>query len=173
MKTVPDHVLIPDAVRPDIGLNPETLRQTAEILTQLLADEYLLYTKTKYYHWNVKSLLMFNDLHLFLDDLAEKSNESVDKIAERIRALGFRTLGTFEEFSSFSKLTFDKTTTVPTDIEMITNLLADNEQICRSLRAAINTLESTAKDPITSNFLQELTYHHEKAAWRLRSNLPS
>jgi len=37
----------------DIAI-PEGARQTVvEILNTLLADEYLLYTKTRNYHWNV------------------------------------------------------------------------------------------------------------------------
>jgi len=171
MKRIPAHIVIPDKILPNIGLSRETLQQISEILTTLLADEYVLYTKTKYYHWNIKSLLMFNDLHLFLDNLAEKSNESVDKLAERIRALGFRSIGSLQEFIECSSLDFGKPHQVPSDIDMIKNLVADNEQICRSLREAISILEDKIKDPITSNFLQDLTYHHEKAAWRLRSNL--
>ena len=171
MKKTPEHILIPDKIQPNIGLSEQTLREVSALLTTLLADEYVLYTKTKYYHWNIKSLLMFNDLHKFFDELAEKSNESVDKLAERIRALGFRSIGSLQEFIECSTLNFDKTSEVPSDVDMIKNLLADNEQICRSLREAIDVLDQKIKDPITSNFLQDLTYHHEKAAWRLRGNL--
>lgn len=171
MKKIHTGIVAPDKILPNIGLSKETLLQISEILTSLLADEYVLYTKIKYYHWNIKSLLMFNDLHKFLDELAEKSNESVDKLAERIRALGFRSIGSLQEFIECSSIDFGKTNKVPTDIEMIKNLVADNEQICRSLREAVNILDDKIKDPITANFLQELTYHHEKAAWRLRSNL--
>jgi len=171
MKKISTDLLIADKIRPNIGLSEQTMREVSELLTNLLADEYVLYTKTKYYHWNIKSLLMFNDLHKFLDELAEKSNESVDKLAERIRALGFRSIGSLQEFINCSSLSFGQTPEVPSDIEMIKNLVADNEQICRSLREAIKAIEQKLHDPITSNFLQDLTYHHEKAAWRLRSNL--
>lgn len=171
MKKISENILIPDKLQPNIGLSKQALREASEILTRLLADEYVLYTKTKYYHWNIKSLLMFNDLHKFLDALAEKSNESVDKLAERIRALGFRSIGSLQEFIECSTLSFGKTPEVPSDIDMIKNLLADNEQICRSLREAIDILDEKIKDPVTSNFLQDLTFHHEKAAWMLRSNL--
>jgi len=170
MKKISAHLLIPDKIQPNIGLSAQTLREVSELLTNLLADEYILYSKTKYYHWNIKSLLMFNDLHKFLDDLAEKSSQSVDKLAERIRALGFRSIGTLQEFIDCSSLSFDKTPEVPCDVDMIKNLLADNEHVARSLREAVDIIDQK-KDSITSNFLQDLAYHHEKAAWMLRSNL--
>lgn len=171
MKKVPNHIVILDRILPQLGLTEETLQAVSAILTHLMADEYVLYTKLKYYHWNIKSRLKFNDLHVFLDELAEASNESVDKIAERITALGFRAIGSLQEFIECSSITFGKTPQIPSDFEMIKNLLADNEHICRSLREAITIVDQQLKDPVTANFLQDLAYHHEKSAWKLRSNL--
>src|SRR3989442_8875108 len=66
----------------DIAI-PEGARQTVvEILNALLADEYLLYTKTRNYHWNVTGL-QFNDLHKFFEAQYEELSEFVDEVAER------------------------------------------------------------------------------------------
>ena len=68
----------------DIAI-PEGARQTlVEILNTLLADEYLLYTKTRNYHWNVTGP-QFNDLHKFFEAQYEELNEFVDEVAERAR----------------------------------------------------------------------------------------
>jgi len=38
-------------MRPNIGLTTEQRDGVVRILTTLLADEYVLYTKTRNYHW--------------------------------------------------------------------------------------------------------------------------
>jgi starvation-inducible DNA-binding protein len=45
---------------PNIGLSDVQRKGVAKILTDLLADEYVLYTKTRNYHWNVVGP-QFND----------------------------------------------------------------------------------------------------------------
>ena len=37
----------------DIGLSKEARHGVIEILNRVLCDEYILYTKTRNYHWNV------------------------------------------------------------------------------------------------------------------------
>ena len=67
------------------------------ILNTLLADEFLLYTKTRNFHWNVTGL-QFNDLHKFFEAQYEALDDIIDEVAERARALGGRAFGTLEEF---------------------------------------------------------------------------
>ena len=58
-----------------------------KILSTLLSDEYVLYTKTKNYHWNIVGP-QFNDLHKFFGTQYEELDEVVDDVVERIRSLG-------------------------------------------------------------------------------------
>ena len=51
-------------IRPNIGLTDEAIEGVVQILNSLLANEYVLYTKTRNYHWNVVGP-RFNDLHKF------------------------------------------------------------------------------------------------------------
>ena len=44
----------------NIGLSEGPRQAVAKILSALLADEYVLYTKTRNYHWNVVGP-QFND----------------------------------------------------------------------------------------------------------------
>ena len=51
---------------PEIGLRDHEREGVIAGLGSLLADEYLLYTKTRHYHWNVRGP-QFNDLHRFFE----------------------------------------------------------------------------------------------------------
>jgi len=69
---------------PNIGLLDEQRAGVVALLNTLLADEYLLYTKTRNYHWNVVGP-QFNDLHKFFEAQYNALNEIVDDVAERAR----------------------------------------------------------------------------------------
>ena len=51
--------------RLNIGLTEEQQHGVIETLNKLLADEHILYIKTRNYHWNLVGP-RFHDLHLFL-----------------------------------------------------------------------------------------------------------
>src|SRR5919108_1621840 len=87
----------------NIGLSEEQREGVVAILNALLADEYVLYTKTRNYHWNVVGP-RFNDLHKFFEAQYSALNDIVDDVAERARALGGRSLGTLAEFSQHARL---------------------------------------------------------------------
>ena len=87
----------------DIGINDSDRQQIAEGLSKLLADTYTLYLNTHNFHWNVTGP-MFNTLHLmFMDQYTELWN-SVDVIAERIRALDQFAIGSYKDFSNYSSV---------------------------------------------------------------------
>ncbi len=150
----------------NIGLSSEVRQKVATILNKLLADEYVLYTKTLKFHWNVVGIV-FHDFHQAFKEQYEKVFNFVDDIAERARALGAPALGSLEEFSTYTRLKEIKAEKL-SPIEMVKQLLADHEAIIRTLRANI---EETAAlgDQGTSNFLQDLIVKHEKIAWMLRA----
>jgi starvation-inducible DNA-binding protein len=68
-----------------------------------LADEYVLLTKTRDYHWNVEDP-RFNDLHKFFEEQYELIDAAIDEIAERVRALGSKTRATLKEFINSSQI---------------------------------------------------------------------
>lgn len=80
-------------MKPNIGLADKEREGVVKILNTVLADEYVLYTKTKNYHWNVVGP-QFHDLHKFLDAQYAELAEIVDDVAERARSLGGPALGT-------------------------------------------------------------------------------
>lgn len=152
---------------PNIGIRDNDRQSVIGILTTLLADEYLLYTKTRNYHWNVTGP-QFNDLHKFFEAQYEELNEFVDDVAERARQLGGRAYGSLAEFAKTARLT-EQPGTAPAAKEMVTNLLADHEAVIRTLRGDIGAVTDRYKDVGTADFLTGLLEKHEKMAWMLRA----
>ncbi|MGH7311309.1 MAG: Dps family protein, partial [Candidatus Rokuibacteriota bacterium] len=71
----------------NIGIPGDKRDAIVNILNTLLADEYVLYTKTRNYHWNVVGP-QFNDLHKFFEGQYEELNDIVDEVAERATTVG-------------------------------------------------------------------------------------
>src|SRR5215475_15650067 len=109
----------------NIGLSNEQRQGVVAILNTLLSDEYLLYTKSRNYHWNVVGP-RFNDLHRFFEAQYNELSEIVDAVAERARALGGKALGTMTEFLKHTHLA-EQIGHHPDARDMIANLLADHE----------------------------------------------
>jgi starvation-inducible DNA-binding protein len=154
---------------PNIGLLEEQREGVVAILNTLLADEYLLYTKTRNYHWNVVGP-QFNDLHKFFEAQYNELNEIVDDVAERGRALGGHALGTMTEFLKYTRLE-EQTGYYPDARDMIADLLADHEALIRHLRVDLETCAEQYHDAGTNDFLTGLMEQHEKMAWMLRAFL--
>lgn len=152
----------------NIGITENNRMQMTNALQKLLADEYLLYTKTLNFHWNVEGK-HFGPLHALFNEQYEKLLSIVDSIAERIRAIGSFTHATMKEFLSMSSLT-EKTGDFPDDITMLSQLLADHEAIIQTIRNA-NDLAVKINDGGSNNFLSGLLETHEKIAWMLRAHL--
>lgn len=152
-----------------IGLTAQQQASVATILATLLADEYVLYTKTQNYHWNVKGP-QFHDLHTFFESQYEELDDIVDEVAERIRALGEPTPGTLAEFLQVARLTEQPGKRLSAT-DMIAQLLADHESVIRHLRKDLETVEAEHHDAGTNDFLTGLMEKHEHMAWMLRAHL--
>lgn len=53
-------------MKPNIGITAENLEKGSHALNAILADEFVLYTKTRNAHWNVEGP-DFHSMHLFLN----------------------------------------------------------------------------------------------------------
>lgn len=150
----------------NIGLSSDVRQKIASILNKLLADEFVLYTKTLKFHWNVQGIV-FHDFHQAFKEQYEKLFDFVDSIAERARALGAPALGSLQDFSTYKRLKETNSKNLSA-IAMVKELLADHEAIIRTIRQDV---DETARlgDQGTSNFLQDVLVKHEKIAWMLRA----
>ena len=153
----------------EIGLSPKERDGVCRILTVLQSDEYLLYTKTRKYHWNVAGL-NFSELHKFFEGQYEALDDIIDDVAERARALGGISAGTMKKFLDNTRLK-EQPGKNPEAEAMIANLLTDHEHIIQSLRADLETVQTKYHDAGTCDFLTGIMEQHEKMAWMLRAYL--
>lgn len=152
---------------PNIGITSQHLTAVAGILNALLADEFVLYVKTRNYHWNVTGP-HFHDLHKFFEAQYEALDDVIDNVAERARALGAVAAGSLAEFAKLTRLK-EKPASLIDEKNMIQDLLDGHETIARSLRENLEDCMNKYKDVGTSDFLTGLMEQHEKMAWMLRS----
>ncbi|PWK79835.1 starvation-inducible DNA-binding protein [Mucilaginibacter oryzae] len=156
-------------MEPKIGISADNLAKVAHALNSILADEYVLYTKTRNAHWNVEGP-DFHTKHLFFESQYEQLDEIMDSVAERIRSLGHyapATLKSFLELTHLSEVLHSKND----GAGFITELLNDHESIIIRLREDINIFANDLKDLGTSDYVTGLMETHEKMAWMLRSHL--
>ena len=152
----------------NIGISSENSKNISDILNRLISDEYILYTKTRNYHWNVVGI-QFNDLHKFFESQYDELDVIIDDVAERNRALGSKAKATLSEFIGNARLK-EQPDTYPETKTMLRNLLDDHESVIRTLRQDLEICTKLG-DAGTSDFLTGLMEKHEKMAWMLRAFL--
>jgi starvation-inducible DNA-binding protein len=153
----------------NIGLSDKQLNGVVDILNAALADEFVLYAKTRNFHWNVTGP-QFNDLHKFFEAQYEELEGFIDDVAERARALGGVALGSMQGFLKHTRLK-ESSSAPPTAMAMVTELLNDHETIIRQLREDIGKVGDKFGDEGTADFLTGSMEAHEKMAWMLRAFL--
>ncbi len=153
----------------NIGIKKENLGEVSHILSKVLADEFLLYTKTRNAHWNVEGI-DFSAKHIFFESQYEQLDETMDSVAERIRTLGEYAPGTLTQFLKLTHLT-EESREKNNSAGFIKELLTDHESIIVYLRENINRFANEFYDFGTSDFITGLMETHEKMAWMLRAHL--
>ena len=157
------------SMKPHIGISEQHLAEISQLLSRVLADEFVLYTRTLNAHWNLEGP-DFHSMHLLFKSQYNELAEIVDTIAERIRMLGHYAPATLKQFLELTHLT-EQTREKHDSKGFIKELLNDHENIIINIRAQINRLAGQLKDSGTTGYLTDLTEYHEKAAWMLRSHL--
>jgi starvation-inducible DNA-binding protein len=152
-----------------IGINEESRQAVSDQLVKLLADEFVLYTKTRNAHWNVEGP-DFHSMHVFFESQYEQLDEFMDSVAERIRTIGHYAPATLTSFLSLTHLT-EKTRDKNDSLSFIKELVEDHESIIEFIRGNIDPFASKYHDYGTSDYITGLMEDHEKMAWMLRSHL--
>ena len=150
----------------NIGIEAAKAEEIAKGLSRLLAESYTLYLKTHKYHWNVTGPA-FQTLHTMFETQYGELALAVDEIAERIRVMGQKAPGSYVEFAELSKVKDDPKNGIEAN-EMIKNLLADHEQVVRTAKEMLPSLEG-ANDEGTNSLIGARIEYHEKTAWMLSS----
>jgi starvation-inducible DNA-binding protein len=152
-----------------IGITDANRQAVAIELSKILADETVLYTKTKYAHWNIEGA-DFYDKHKFFETQFGQLDEIIDSVAERIRSIGHYAPATLKSYLSLTHLT-EQTRAKNDSQEFIKELLEDHQSIVIVLREHIKSFANDFDDVGTSDFITALMETHEKMAWFLRSHL--
>jgi starvation-inducible DNA-binding protein len=152
-----------------IGISPENLAAVAHSLSKILADEYVLYTKTRKAHWNIEGQDFYNK-HKFFEEQYIQLGDIVDDVAERIRKLGHYAPASLKQFLELTHLTEDDRGKNDAQ-SYIRTLLADHESIAIHLRENIDNYAGPLKDLGTSDYITGLMQTHETMAWMLRAHL--
>jgi len=153
-----------------IGIKEDLLEKVAFELSKLLADEFVLYLKTRKAHWNVEGP-DFHAAHKFFEEQYEFLDEVMDDVAERIRSLGHYAPATLKEYLKLTQLS-EESRSSNDSTGFFKELLSDHESIIIRLREDIDAFVSKYHDAGTSDFVTGLMEKHEKLAWMIRAHLP-
>jgi len=153
----------------EIGLPGQARQEVGRILNRLLADEHVLYVKTRNYHWNLVGP-RFHSLHVFFEGQYVMLQPVMDDIAERARSVGATALGSMAEFTEQARLREEAGGHPDPDV-MLRNLLADHEAMAQQLRKDVDRCDEELNDQGTADFLTGLMEMHEKQSWMLRAHL--
>ena len=153
------------------GITSANSKKVAGALNQVLADEFVLYTKTLKFHWNIEGR-DFHALHLFLDDQYNQLQTIIDSVAERVRKVGHFAIGSMKEFLAEASLKEHAATTAVAE-SMLAELVSDHDAIIRKTRTLIDDFDKKYDDKGSSDFITGIMKEHEKMAWMLRSSVPN
>lgn len=149
----------------NIELTEQAKQESAAALSKVLAETFILYLKTHGYHWNVEGP-QFRALHEMFEEQYRELWNSIDDIAERIRALGQPAPGTTAKFKELAEI--KESDRIPAATEMLRELLSDNATAARTIRAALSTAQD-AGDEATAGLLADRLTYHEKQIWMMKS----
>ena len=156
-------------MNPNLGITDKNRSAVVKLLQPLLADEFVLYTKTRNAHWNVTGP-HFGHLHAFFESQYGKLEEFIDDVAERIRSLGGTPAATLAEYVKLARLT-EAPGKAYSAQEFLAALLTDHEAVIRQVRKDLTDIGDTYGDAGTNDFLTGMMEEHEKMAWMLRASL--
>lgn len=157
MKVVP-------ALDTPIDLSNKTSHVVATALNEILADTFVLYVKTKNFHWHVSGP-HFRDYHLMFDEQATQIFATVDDLAERVRKIGGTTLRSVGQIAKLATLAENNKDFVE-PYEMLKELIGDHKTIITNMRMA-HKLADKYDDVATASLLETFIDGAERRLWFL------
>jgi len=145
-------------------LTSDAVIEISASLRQMLADVFVLYLKTKNFHWHMTGR-HFRDYHLLLDEQAEQIFDMTDDIAERARKLGGTTLRSISDISKHQRLEDNNKESLSPE-EMLSALRADNLELTRFLRQTHEVCDRHC-DVATASLIENWIDQTERRTWFL------
>lgn len=143
------------------------MTQITKNLNIILANNYSLYLKTQNFHWNITGT-NFKSLHELFGLQYEEMIPAIDIIAERIRTLGEKVDGSYE---NFAKLTIFKSGDKDLNAEkMVKDLVESNNKLIELLKEGAKNAQDNSDDA-TADILIGRIEAHQKNVWMLNSSL--
>jgi starvation-inducible DNA-binding protein len=146
------------------GLGVAAAGDIAPALSQVLADMFALYLKTKNFHWHVSGP-HFRDYHLMFDDQAAQILAATDAVAERARKLGGTTLRSIGHVGKLQRI-LDNDADFVTPLDMLAELRDDNLDLAARLRETHGVADEH-NDVASASLLETLIDEAEGRAWFL------
>ena len=142
----------------------EAVVEISSEMRHLMADVFVLYLKTKNFHWHMTGR-HFRDYHLLLDQHAEEIFAMTDEVAERVRKIGGITLHSIAEVTKFQRLK-DNNQDFVAPGDMLAELCADNQYLVRFMRSTHEVCDRH-NDIATASLLENWIDQAETRTWFL------
>jgi starvation-inducible DNA-binding protein len=142
----------------------EAVVEISQEMRHLIADIFVLYIKTKNFHWHMSGR-HFRDYHLLLDQQAQEIFAMTDEAAERVRKIGGTTLHSIEDIARFQRLKSNNQDFLAPE-DMLAELCADNQNLVRLMRAAHEVCDRH-NDVATASLLENWIDQGETRTWFL------
>ncbi len=146
----------------------QELQKVATLINTLLADEYILHTKTRYAQWNLNDHANYH-LQKFFEGQHETLSSIMDELANHIRSMGQPVLVSKKDFLNIVAMSEDTPDFNNSD-KIIEALLRDHESIIRFIQNDIIISSDKIRKPVTAFLVRGIMDKHEKIAWMLRSS---
>ena len=143
---------------------PEAVMNITGGLNALLADVFVLYMKTKNFHWHMSGPY-FRDYHLLLDEHADQIFAMTDEIAERVRKIGGTTIRSIGQVCRLQRLE-DNNADFVTPEDMLSELREDEKRLVHIMRA-LHTLCDEAEDLATASLMENWIDQSQRRNWFL------
>jgi starvation-inducible DNA-binding protein len=145
-------------------LSTDASREISAALTALLADVFVLYLKTKNFHWHMSGP-HFRDYHLLLDEQGDQIFAMSDPIAERARKIGGTTLRSIGHITRIQRIADNDAEYVDPQ-DMLAELQDDNQRLVSMMRQVHNTCDAY-HDVATASLLEVWIDETERRSWFL------
>ncbi|EIJ79907.1 MrgA [Bacillus methanolicus PB1] len=132
-----------------------------------IANWNVLYNKLHRFHWYVKGPLFFT-LHEKFEELYEEAAAVIDKVAERLLAIGGEPIATMKEY--INTATLNETNGEKTANEMVQSLIQDYKQVKNDLKQLIKLAEEN-DDDVTVDLATGLMEKLDTHIWMLTAYL--
>ena len=141
------------------------MEEVRKQLKETFATTFAFYLKAANFHWNVEGPSFF-EYHKLFETIYADVYQSIDPMAEQVRALGTYTPGSFKRFQELAQI--EDALEPLSARDMVQRLYDDNAIVIESLNKSFKAAQSENLQGLM-NFLADRIDQHNKWAWFLRA----